>query len=89
MDITQAIIYLGGLITFVTEIVKRIPVSITDKNPKITAVVVAVLLIGTYGYINGDSLETVAQQVVIGTPLSYVVYDSIKYVYINIKNKMV
>jgi len=85
MDITQAIIYLGGLITFVTEIVKRIPVSITDKNPKITAVVVAVLLIGTYGYVNGDSIETVAQQVVIGTPLSYVIYDIVKAVYSRVK----
>jgi len=85
VDIVGAIIALGGLVTFGTELVKRLPVSLTDKNPKIIAVVVAIILIGAYGYFNGDSYETVAQQVVISVPLSYVIYDIVKAVYAKIK----
>ncbi len=85
MDIVGAIIALGSLVTFITEVAKRIPVKLTDGNPKYIAVAVAVLLIGGYGYINGDGYDVVAQQVIIATPLSYVIYDVARGVYGRVK----
>ena len=81
MNIVGAIIALGGLVTFITEVVKRVPIKLTSKNPRIWAAIVALVLIGASGYINGDTYEVVAQQVVIAVPVSYVVYDIVRWAY--------
>lgn len=85
MDMIQALLYLSGLIAFVTEVAKRIPLNFTSDHKKWTAVIVSIVLIGGYGYINNDSAVVVAQQVMISAPLSYVVYDVVHWVYIAVR----
>lgn len=87
MNIAEALVVLGGLVAVLTELIKRIPLAITSDKPKYTAVLGAIILIGGYGFFNHDTVDVMAAQVVMATPMSYVVYDVVKYVIKKIRGK--